>query len=58
MRSPSSQFSDWGRLVAEDGGPVFIDARIEHFYGPGDDDVKFATHLARALLRRTGWSTR
>jgi CDP-paratose synthetase len=44
------QFSDWGRLITEDGGPRFVDARIEHFYGPGDDDMKFATHLARALL--------
>lgn len=46
------QLSDWGRLVATDSVRLtFADVRIEHFYGPGDDDIKFATHLARALLR-------
>ena len=44
------QFSDWGRLAAADAPLRFFDARIEHFYGPGDDDVKFATQAARTLL--------
>ncbi|MFA4964174.1 MAG: NAD(P)-dependent oxidoreductase [Thermoleophilia bacterium] len=44
------QFSQWGKLVATDWPLRFLDVRVEHFYGPGDDDVKFATHAARAFL--------
>jgi CDP-paratose synthetase len=44
------QFSDWGRLIASGAELTFLDVRIEHFYGPGDDAVKFATHLAQAFL--------
>lgn len=44
------QFSQWGKLVASDWPLRFLDVHIEHFYGPGDDDVKFATHAARAFL--------
>lgn len=28
-----------------------INLALEHFYGPGDDDKKFTTHITRALLR-------
>ena len=47
------QFSEWGRLLAT-GSPLrFVDVGIEHFYGPGDDEVKFATHATRSLLAGT-----
>lgn len=45
------QFCEWGRLLSADGPVRFVDVRIEHFYGPGDDDLKFATHAARAFVR-------
>lgn len=44
------QFAEWGRFVSTELPLRFVDLRIEHFYGPGDDDVKFATHAARVFL--------
>jgi len=44
------QFSQWGELVCANCRMLFLDASIEHFYGPGDNDMKFVTHAARAFL--------
>ncbi len=45
-----SQFADWGRMYAESGRIRFIHVRLEHMYGPGDDDTKFPVHVARRCL--------
>ena len=43
------QFFDWlGYFSSE----IYIaNARLEHFYGPGDDPSKFVTNVMRSLLR-------
>lgn len=47
------QFAEWGRLFAGDGRIRFVDLELEHFYGPGDDESKFITHLVKNCLRGT-----
>lgn len=45
-----AQFAQWGiRLAAQAGPPLrFIDARLQHMYGPDDDASKFTTHVLHA----------
>lgn len=45
------QFSDWGRLLARAGGAQFINIRLQHMYGPGDDASKFSTRVLQACRR-------
>ena len=47
------QFSDWGALLArhEPTRLRFVNVRLQHMYGPGDDETKFTTHVVRACLR-------
>ena len=45
------QFADWGRLVARDHALPFLNLRLDHFYGPGDDDLKFTTWVMQSCLR-------
>jgi nucleoside-diphosphate-sugar epimerase len=47
------QFVEWGRQLAEEGRICFVDLELEHFYGPGDDESKFITHLVKSCLRGT-----
>lgn len=42
------QFAEWGRLFAGNGALRFINLELEHFYGAGDDDRKFTTHVIRS----------
>lgn len=44
------QFSAWGRATALDPNTRlrFIDIRLQHLYGPGDDPSKFPTHVIRS----------
>lgn len=42
------QFSEWGKLAAESGRIRFVNVVLEHFYGPGDDDGKFVTHVIKS----------
>jgi len=44
------QFAEWGKSFANAGALKFINIRLEHFYGPGDDVNKFATHVIRSCL--------
>lgn len=44
------QFAEWGQSMATQGRISFVNIRLEHMYGPGDDDSKFATHVVRSLL--------
>lgn len=43
-----AQFAQWGALLARSGGPRFINVKLQHMYGPGDDASKFSTHVLRA----------
>lgn len=44
------QFKQWGHQFARDGRCRFINLRLEHMYGAGDDPTKFTTHVIRACL--------
>lgn len=44
-----SQMKDWLKMYASDIACVNI--ALEHFYGPRDDETKFATHIIHSLLR-------
>jgi nucleoside-diphosphate-sugar epimerase len=47
------QFSEWGtRLALQNPARVrFVDLRLQHMYGPGDDRSKFTTHVMHACHR-------
>jgi CDP-paratose synthetase len=44
------QFKQWGQQFARDGGLRFINLRLEHIYGAGDDPTKFTTNVIRSCL--------
>ncbi len=44
------QFKQWGQQFAHAGGIRFINLRLEHMYGAGDDPTKFTTHVMNACL--------
>lgn len=44
------QFVDWGRYFASKKKIRFLNARLEHFYGPNDDDSKFSSHVIKSCL--------
>lgn len=45
------QFADWGRYYANLGRIRFVNLQLEHFYGPGDDESKFSTHVIQSCLK-------
>lgn len=47
------QFSDWGALLAhrEPARLRFVNVRLQHMYGPHDDESKFTSHVIRACRR-------
>ena len=44
-------FMDWGKVFAEAGKIRFVNIRLDHMYGPYDDDTKFVTYVIRSCLR-------
>ena len=44
-------FMEWGRYLADNGKLAFINIRLEHMYGPGDDSSKFTTHVIRSCMQ-------
>ena len=44
------QFSEWGRFFAHQEKIRFINLRLEHFYGAGDDGSKFTAHVINSCL--------
>ena len=46
-----SQFTDWGRYLSKKEKISFINLKIEHFYGPGDDKSKFIAHVVETCMR-------
>lgn len=47
------QFSDWGRLFAKFGQFRFVNVRLEHLYGPGDDASRFVPRVISQCLSNT-----
>lgn len=45
-----AQFRAWGERFAGDGSVRFVNVRLEHMYGPGDDPSKFTTHVIRGCI--------
>ncbi len=44
------QFVEWGRFLSKDR-LCFINLELEQFYGPGEDDSKFTSHVLKGCLR-------
>jgi CDP-paratose synthetase len=44
------QFMEWGRYFASQKKVRFINARLEHFFGPYDDCSKFPMHVITSCL--------
>ncbi|WP_061538993.1 NAD-dependent epimerase/dehydratase family protein [Collimonas fungivorans] len=45
-----NHFLEWGKLFADSQKIRFVNIRLEHMYGPGDDASKFIIHVLRQLL--------
>lgn len=45
------QFEQWGKIYADQGIARFVNLKLEHIYGPGDDVSKFTTHVVRSCLQ-------
>jgi len=45
------QLTEWGRLLGCQYDFRFINMRLEHMYGPGDDEKKFPHFVIKSLLR-------
>jgi len=45
------QFKEWGKQFGTDGRIFFINAQLEHLFGPGDADSKFTTYIIKSLLK-------
>ena len=45
------QLLEWGRFFCDHNKMFFVNMRLEHFYGPGDEDSKFTTHVMNSCLR-------
>lgn len=46
-----AQFREWGQFFASRGQLKFINIKMQHFYGPNDDETKFTSYVIRACLR-------
>lgn len=44
------QFAEWGKLVSGQVKTRFANIRLEHIYGPHDDQSKFTTYIIRQCL--------
>jgi nucleoside-diphosphate-sugar epimerase len=45
-----NHFMEWGQSFSITGHIRFLNIRLEHMYGPGDDASKFTTHVIRSCL--------
>jgi CDP-paratose synthetase len=45
------QFEDWGRIFANQGKIQFVNIKLEHMYGHGDDSSKFTTWIVQSCLK-------
>ncbi|WP_333873902.1 NAD-dependent epimerase/dehydratase family protein [Methylobacter sp.] len=44
-------FAEWGKGFADTGKINFVNIKLEHMYGAGDDSSKFSTHVISACLK-------
>lgn len=44
------QFSEWGKQLSTDNKIRFLNIRLEHMYGPGDDSSKFTSWIIEQCL--------
>jgi len=42
---------EWGKFYSMRNKIEFINMRLEHFYGPGDDDSKFTSYVINACIQ-------
>ncbi len=47
-----SNFVLWGKYLASINKLQFINLKLEHFYGYGDDDSKFTAYIIKSMLER------
>ncbi|MEL0011613.1 MAG: NAD-dependent epimerase/dehydratase family protein, partial [Bacteroidota bacterium] len=47
------QFREWGKFLCQENEFGFVNLRLEHFYGPGDDPSKFTTHVIQSCSSQT-----
>lgn len=45
-----AQLVEWGRHLSQQKKIQFLNLRLEHFYGMGDDDSKFTTYVIKNCL--------
>lgn len=45
-----NNFVNWGKYLASISGLQFINLRLEHFYGLGDDKTKFLEYIISSML--------
>ena len=45
-----SQFAEWGQYFSRQRKIRFLNLKLEHFYGAGDDDTKFTTQVIKSCL--------
>ena len=45
------QFAEWGKYFADQKMIHFLNLKLEHFYGPNDDDTKFTAHVINNCLK-------
>jgi nucleoside-diphosphate-sugar epimerase len=43
-------FLDWGKQFAEKQSIKFVNLKLEHIFGAGDDDSKFVNHIIKSCL--------
>lgn len=46
-----AHFEDWAQILSKGQALRFVNLKLEYFYGPGDDDSKFVTHVIRTCMR-------
>lgn len=46
-----SQLLEWGKFFCIHNKMFFVNMRLEHFYGPGDAESKFTTHVMNSCIR-------
>lgn len=46
-----AQFAEWGRYFSQKRNISFFNLRLQHIYGPNDDDSKFTTYVIKGCLK-------
>ena len=46
-------FTNWGRNISSSNDIKFLELKLEHFFGPGEDSSKFITYLAQECIKNT-----